>query len=118
MSYSQSKRKLSLGLLAFSGCLLWNTWVQAGTLQVNPLRLTLSPTQPTDVITIRNDSPQPTVVQVQAFTWAQEAEGDSYRPSTDLLATPPIFALPAGGSQIVRVGLRRMAPQSSELSYR
>ena len=118
MYHSQSTRRCHLTLAALMCFLLWNREAQGGSLQVSPVRLTLSAAQPVDILTVRNDGPYPTVVQAQPYTWSQEAGEDRYTPSMDLLASPPIFTLPVGGSQIVRVGLRRIVPLQHELSYR
>ena len=47
------------------------------------------------------------VVQLEPMAWAHMAGKDTYTPTNEILATPPIFTIPAGGAQIVRVGLRR-----------
>jgi fimbrial chaperone protein len=58
------------------------------------------------------------VVQLQIVSWSQQDGKDVLEPSRDLLATPPIFTVPAGGSQTVRVGLRQRSNIQTEGSYR
>src|SRR4249920_2225792 len=80
----------------------------AGSFQVSPVRIELTPSAPTAPINVRNESTTDTVVvQLRAVSWKQENGEDNYAPSTELIATPPIFTLQPGGSQTVRVGLRR-----------
>jgi fimbrial chaperone protein len=91
----------------------------AGSFSVNPVRVNLSAKQPVAAITVRNESNEPTLVQLEALAWSQSLGKDVTVPSADVLATPPIFTLPPKGTQIVRVGLRRPAGSSTnESTYR
>lgn len=99
-------------------CLLACAWAQAGTFVVSPVRATLSASHQVGALTVRNDGPEPTVVQLEVLSWSQQDARDVYEPTREILATPPIFTVPAGGSQIVRVGLRRAPDSQQELSYR
>ena len=95
-----------------------STLAHAGTFSVNPVRVTLSAKQPVAAITVRNGGTEPAVVQLESSAWTQDQGKDVLNPNADLLATPPIFTLPPGGSQIVRVGLRQARSSSSESTYR
>ena len=90
----------------------------AGSFQVNPVRATLSAAQPVGSLTVRNDGAEPTVVQLEVVSWTQQDGKDVYAPTKEILATPPIFTVPAGGSQTVRVGPRRAPDAQRELTYR
>ena len=90
----------------------------AGVFAVSPVRATLTASQPVSALVVRNSGVEPTVVQLEVVSWAQEAGKDVYAPTRDILATPPIFTIPPGGSQVVRVGLRRTADPQRELTYR
>jgi fimbrial chaperone protein len=93
-------------------------WAQAGSFQVNPIGLTLSAGHSTGVVTVTNDSDATSVVQVQVVAWSQESGEDVYTTSRDLLATPPIFTVTAGGKQVVRLGLRAKPQVRQESAYR
>jgi fimbrial chaperone protein len=97
---------------------LWSPWTQAGSFSVSPVRISLSASAPISAITVKNDGSEAVVLQLEAMAWAQQAGQDVYTPSTDILATPPIITIPAGGSQILRVGLRRAPDPKRELTYR
>lgn len=100
-------------------CLLAAYRAQAGSYGVNPVKLTLSAQHSTQVMTVRNDGTEAAVMQVELAEWAQQVQGqDVYTPTRDLLATPPIFNLPAGGMQIIRIGLRRAPDPQRESAYR
>ena len=90
----------------------------AGAFMVTPVRVTLSSAEPIVALTVRNDSSDSTVVQIEMTTWSQEAGKDVYAATREVIATPPIFTVPAGATQVVRVGLRRAADADRELTYR
>jgi len=92
--------------------------VQAGSYGINPVKLTLSGQNSTQIMTVRNDGTEAAVVQVELAAWSQANGQDVYTPTRELLATPPIFTVPAGASQIIRVGLRRAPDGQRELAYR
>jgi fimbrial chaperone protein len=90
----------------------------AGSFSVNPVRVDLSAKQPVASVTVRNDGAEPTVVQLELLGWAQADNNDVYDSTSELLATPPLFTVPPGGSRVVRVGLRRRPDPLHELTYR
>lgn len=90
----------------------------AGSFAVNPVRLTLSAKQSAGVLTLRNNGTQPGILQLEVVSWSQQEGHDITAPTKEILATPPIFTVPAGGSQIVRVGLRKPADARREVTYR
>lgn len=91
---------------------------RAGSFQINPVRVTLSASQPIGSLTLTNTGAEPAVVQLEVVRWSQRDGRDVYEPASEVLATPPVFNVPAGGSQIVRVGLRRMPDGERESTYR
>lgn len=107
-----------LGCAALFG--LWTAGAAfAGSFQVSPVRVELSPTVQTASINVRNESPTDSVVvQLRAVSWKQEAGADVYTPTTELIATPPIFTLKPGAAQTVRVGLRRAEARDLQQTYR
>lgn len=90
----------------------------AGSFSVTPVRVTLSAADRIAALTVRNSGDEPALIQLEATSWTQHDGMDRYAPSRDLIATPPIFTVPAGGTQVVRVGLRRAADPRVELTYR
>lgn len=107
-----SQAVLSLALL-----LLVNL-ANAGSIAVSPLRVSLTTAEPTGAITVRNNSPEATVVQLEVVQWSQHEGADVLQATDDLLASPPIFTVPAGGQQVLRLGLRRPVDPERELTYR
>ena len=87
-------------------------------LEVNPVRLTLSATQPVAALTVRNAGAQPASLHLQVVAWTQADAADHYAATREVLTTPPIFTLAPGAVQTVRVGLRRAVDLERELAYR
>jgi fimbrial chaperone protein len=85
---------------------------------ISPVRVDLSAAATTAALTVRSDGASPTVVQAQAFVWEQQDGTDQLSPTHDLIVSPAVFTLSPGGSQLLRVALRRAADADRELSYR
>lgn len=92
--------------------------VAASDWAVDPVRLDLSPQQPSAVLQVRNNSEQATTIQIKAVAWSQLSGKEVYAPTRELLVSPPAFTVAANAEQLVRVALRRTADPASELSYR
>lgn len=103
---------LALSLLGAAGM------ASAGSFQVSPINPTLSTGKPVSALTVRNNGASPVVIQLEALSWSQPDGKDNYRPAPEILATPPIFTIPAGSSQIIRMGSRVPSDARSERAYR
>lgn len=90
----------------------------AGPFSIAPIRVELSGSQRTAVLTVHNDEDAPMVVQATTLAWSQAAGEDRTEQTRDLLVTPPIFTLPPHGEQVVRVALRAAPDAARELDYR
>ncbi len=110
-------RRLVGGAYLLAGLLLHGA-ATAGIFSVNPIRATLSAGQPVSAFTVTNNGDQPSVIQLELVSWSQQDGQEVYVPTADILATPPIFTVPPGGSQLVRVGMRRKPDPGHELTYR
>jgi fimbrial chaperone protein len=85
---------------------------------VSPVRVQLKAAGEIATMTVRNEALVDTVVQVDPLRWSAAAMEETLEPTEDLLVSPPIFRLPAGATQIVRVALRSAPDAERELSYR
>jgi fimbrial chaperone protein len=101
-----------LGALAAAGT------AAASTLGIAPVRIELSPTVSTAVLTVRNQEDSPVTVQARPSAWSQRDEQDQLADTHDLLVTPPLFTIPPKGRQVVRIALLRKPDPSRELDYR
>jgi fimbrial chaperone protein len=89
-----------------------------GTFTISPLRVDFSSSSTTAALTVRNEESKPVVVQAEAMLWRQADGADQLSGTRDVLVSPAVFTIPANGSQLVRVALRRPADAANELSYR
>lgn len=88
----------------------------AGTLQVDPILVEIGEARKTGSVTIRNQESVPVTIRAYPLGWTQADGADAYRDSSALIVSPPIFTIPAGGTQLVRVGLR--GPEGAGRAYR
>lgn len=91
---------------------------QAGSFHVNPVRVELSDSVPTGVLNVSNNGDSPVTIQLQMMAWSQLNGKDLLGATHDVLATPPIFRVKPGMTQIIRIGLLRKADSVTERSYR
>jgi fimbrial chaperone protein len=110
-------RQVLHGLVLFLAAVL-SAAAWAGSFQVSPVNTRLSSLQPDSALTVRNTGDAPTVIQVEALAWSQSGGIDTYTPAPEILASPPIFTLPKGGTQVIRVGSRQPPDAQVERSYR
>ncbi|HEV2865251.1 MAG TPA: fimbria/pilus periplasmic chaperone [Allosphingosinicella sp.] len=89
----------------------------AGTLQVNPVLLQINAGRRTATVTVRNEEATPVTIRAYALAWSQVDGEDRYEDTAAMVVSPPIFTIPAGGTQLVRVGLRTASgrPQAYRL---
>lgn len=85
---------------------------------VDPIRVELSSDHQTAAIIVRNDSDQPSSMQIQAVAWSQVDGKDVYTPTRELLVSPPVVTIAPKSDQVIRVALRRQPHATNELAYR
>lgn len=88
----------------------------AGSLQVDPIRLEISAGRRTATLRVTNQEPTPVAIRAYALAWSQVGGEDRYEESSAVIVSPPIFTVPAGGTQLIRVGLRN--PSGEARAYR
>jgi fimbrial chaperone protein len=90
----------------------------AGPFQVTPVRLPLSATVKSGILTIKNQNKEPMRVQASGFAWSQAPDGAPVlTASTDLVFFPSMLSLKPGESRNIRVG-SATGPGSVEKTYR
>jgi len=109
------KRLLAALICAAS---LINGTAGAAALEISPVAISLARGQGATTIEIRNRGDAPTAIQVRAFAWSQAGDEDILTPTTQIILSPPIFTIPAGGSQTLRLLLRGGTAGAGEGSYR
>lgn len=105
--------------LAVALFLVWpQTVVFAGSINLSPTRIELSASIQSAVLRVHNQHTEKIVIQLEASDWHQSESGDHYQPSKNLIATPTVFSLQSGETQLVRVGLRHPVDKEIESAYR
>lgn len=109
-----------IGTMLACGAALWcaapSAAALAGTLQVNPVLVQVDAGRRTATVTVRNEESVPVTIRAYPLAWRQADGQDNYDETSAVIVSPPIFTIPAGGSQLVRVGLRR--PGANPEAYR
>lgn len=105
-------------LAALAALLLANGGAVASSLQISPVLVDLAGEATADKVTLRNLGDKPLNAQIRIFKWSQAGGKDVLAPTRDVVASPPIAAIAAGGEQIVRIVRVDKAPLAGEASYR
>lgn len=92
------------------GLLLAVNQAFAGSFEVTPIRVEIPPGQRAATVTIQNLGDGPSSIQARAFTWTQVGDQDKLIPTQDVILSPPIFTIPPGQTQTVRLLLRTRDP--------
>ncbi len=81
----------------------------AGSLKVNPVHINLPAGLQSVSLKMTNSDASPVSVRVVTYAWTQAAGRDVYTATNNVILSPPMFTIPAGQTQIVRIGLRNRA---------
>lgn len=99
------------------GCLASGT-VRAASLEILPLTVNLAPGQTATTLEVTNHGDAPTTIQARPYSWRQSGDDDVLTPTRDIILSPPIFTIPEGASQTIRLLLRGNFGTGGEGSYR
>jgi fimbrial chaperone protein len=99
------------------GCLLSGK-IQAASLEISPVIVNLAPGQTATTIEVTNRGGAPAAIQARFYAWTQAGDEDTLTPTQDIILSPPIFTVPAGASQTMRLLLRVGIVAGAERSYR
>jgi fimbrial chaperone protein len=87
------------------GCVLARE-VEAASLEVSPVIVTVAPGQTATTIAAANHGNTPTAIQARIYRWTQTGDEDVLTPTVEIIVSPPIFTVPDGGTQTIRLLLR------------
>ena len=107
-----------LCLAAVAALVLAHGPARATSLQISPVLVDLAGEASAEKVTVRNLGDQPINAQIRVFKWTQKAGKDVIEPTRDVVASPPIASIAAGGEQVVRIVRVDKTPLSAEVSYR
>jgi len=90
----------------------------AASLEFLPTHFEMAPSQSAISLEVLNRGGGTTAAQVRPFVWTQHGDNDELTPTDDVVVSPPIFTVPEGESQVIRVLLRIRSKGGSERYYR
>ena len=90
----------------------------SGSFSISPLRLDLAQSSEFTNLTLTNALDRRSSIQIRIFAWRQENGKDIYAPTTDFIASPSIFTMPAGAQQQIHVIRAQPMPDAREQHYR
>lgn len=79
----------------------------AGSFKINPVQINLPAGLQSTSLRLTNSEAEPVSVRVATYAWTQVDGRDLYGPTGNVIASPPIFTIPPGKTQLVRIGLRQ-----------
>ncbi|MDN5781988.1 MAG: fimbria/pilus periplasmic chaperone [Luteimonas sp.] len=89
-----------------------------GQLQAGPTLVELPAGSAAGRMTLDNSGDAPLAAQVRIYAWSQVDGVDRLEPTGDVVASPAISEIAAGGEQVVRLVRQGAAPAGVDLSYR
>ncbi|QIL03195.1 molecular chaperone [Sphingomonas sinipercae] len=89
----------------------------ASTFQINPVLVEVKPDKAAALITVDNVGTEPVVIRTKVLAWRQAAGADVYEDTRDIVLSPPLARIAAGGSQVIRLG-PKARDRASEKAYR
>jgi fimbrial chaperone protein len=92
--------------------------VQAAALEISPVMVTFASGQTATTIELKNGGEAPVAIQGRSYRWTQSGDEDTLTPTQEIILSPPIFTVPAGASQTMRLLLRGGSVGGGERSYR
>jgi len=90
----------------------------AGTFNVSPVKINLSKNSSTAIIQVSNAGSSDTTIQLHTMRWIHDGEEDKLEPTREIIATPQIFSIKAGTTQLIRVGMVTRPDPVNEKAYR
>jgi fimbrial chaperone protein len=102
--------------LCLAGAIALPAPAVAGSLQVDPIRLEINAGRRTATLRVSNQEQAPVTIRAYALTWTQVDGEDRYEETSAVIVSPPIFTIPGGGTQLIRLGLR--TPSADPHAYR
>lgn len=89
---------------------------EAGSIAVSPIRIDLPADGRPEVVRVRNETGEATLIQVEAVAWSEDV--DSAPRAHEILAVPPVFELAGSSEQVLRLALRQPLDGPTEKAYR
>jgi fimbrial chaperone protein len=93
------------------------TQATAASFGLAPIGVTIAAREQSASVVVTNTGTDDVVIQVRPYAWTQDGQ-ESRVETRELILNPPIFKLPAGAQQLVRIAARVAPPTEVERAYR
>ncbi|MBY0293379.1 MAG: fimbria/pilus periplasmic chaperone [Alphaproteobacteria bacterium] len=103
-------------LILLTNLFISSSW--AASIGISPMLLNLSQEKKTTVLTVKNASDEPVVLQMSVKEWQQKNEEDLYTPTKDIIIAPPLVKIGPQERQVVRLSARKGEIPDQEVAYR
>lgn len=90
----------------------------AASFTIDPLKVILAEGRTSTVVRVQNTGMETLTLQLQPRRWQQEGANDRLASTRELVATPQIFRIKPGSTQLVRVALIGQPDPDDETAYR
>lgn len=92
----------------------------AATLTISPVNVIFESGRTSALLEVKNSELDPVTVQARIYSWSQAGNEDVLAPTADIIISPPIATIAAGGTQTLRLLLRpgAKADTARERQYR
>ena len=90
----------------------------AAVLEIAPVLIDVQAPNAVATLSVKNDDARPTTIQVRLFRWSQTGGEESYSPTEDVVASPPIAAVEPGATLTIRIVRTAEKQVEAEESYR
>jgi len=108
----------AIGLVAVLVLLTDGSSASAQSLMVLPVNVHMVPGQGATTLTVANEGKSETAIQIRVYAWNQpDGAEDQLTASDAVMVSPPLASIAGGGTQVVRLVLRK-PPQGKEATYR
>jgi len=102
----------SIALLSVSA--LCAAGASAATLTISPVSVVFESGRASALLEVKNSEANPVTVQARIYAWSQAGNEDMLTPTSDIIMSPPIATIAAGGAQTLRLLLRPGARADSD----
>lgn len=105
----------------FAGCIALvasNAASAQTSFRVQPITVDVRAPSQATAVTLQNTGNTPVSLQLRVFEWTQTDGGDTIRPTTDVVVSPPAATVPGNATYTVRVARTAGAVTTGEKSYR
>jgi fimbrial chaperone protein len=100
---------------------VWGLWTPAAlaqALSVSPVKVALSGSTRSALVSVHNEHPEARRYQLKVFAWSQRADGEmALAPTKDVVVFPKLVTIGAGERRNLRVGTTTV-PGATEKTYR